>query len=222
MSQTRWLPLESNPEVMNKYLRQLGVKKDWEFVDVFTFDQEMLSLIPRPVVAVLLLFPLSEQSQGTAIGKEVEAPEVYFIKQSIGNACGTIGLIHALLNNADQLGFDKEKHLSKFLGDTKNLTPQERGKLLESDSAFEDVHEEVAKEGQTRVPSRHEKVDLHFVAFVHYGGTLYELDGRRNGPVSHGATTEETLLEDSIAVVKKFMERDPTNLNFTVVALAKA
>ena len=37
------------------------MKKDWEFVDVFTFEQEMLSLIPRPVVAVLLLFPLSVQ-----------------------------------------------------------------------------------------------------------------------------------------------------------------
>ena len=33
---------------------------------------------------------------------------MYFIRQSIGNACGTIGLIHALLNNANQLGFDSK------------------------------------------------------------------------------------------------------------------
>jgi hypothetical protein len=30
------------------------------------------------------------------------------------------------------------------------------------------------------------------------------------------------LLEDTAEVVKKFMARDPDNLNFTVVALAKA
>lgn len=31
--------------------------------------------------------------------------DVYFIKQTIGNACGTIGLIHAVANNKAQLEF---------------------------------------------------------------------------------------------------------------------
>jgi len=80
----------------------------------------------------------------------------------------------------------------------------------------------VAQEGQTEAPPRDARVDLHFVAFVHHNGVLYELDGRRDGPVRHGPTTEDTLLEDSAEVVKKFMQRDPDNLSFTVVALAKA
>jgi len=33
------------------------------------------------------------------------SPDVYFIKQTIGNACGTIGLIHAVANNQDRLEF---------------------------------------------------------------------------------------------------------------------
>lgn len=33
------------------------------------------------------------------------SPDVYFIKQTIGNACGTIGLIHALANNQAHLEF---------------------------------------------------------------------------------------------------------------------
>lgn len=33
------------------------------------------------------------------------SPDVYFIKQTIGNACGTIGLIHAVANNQAHLQF---------------------------------------------------------------------------------------------------------------------
>lgn len=33
------------------------------------------------------------------------SPDVYFIKQTIGNACGTIGLIHAVANNQQHLEF---------------------------------------------------------------------------------------------------------------------
>lgn len=33
------------------------------------------------------------------------SPDVYFIKQTIGNACGTIGLIHVVANNQKRLEF---------------------------------------------------------------------------------------------------------------------
>jgi len=218
----RWLPLESNPEVMNKYVQTLGINEQWQFVDVWGLDKELLEMIPRPICAVLLLFPISDKSESNHFGDVDPSSEVYFIKQTIGNACGTIGIIHALCNNDERLGFDREKHLSKFFGDTKDLSPEERGKHLEADAAFGEAHDEVAQEGQTQAPSRDEHVDLHFVAFIHHKGTLYELDGRQDGPVNHGPTTEDTLLEDTAEVVKKFMARDPDNLNFTVVALAKA
>lgn len=39
-------------------------------------------------------------------GQEV-SPKVYFMKQTIGNSCGTIGLIHAVANNQDKLEFGR-------------------------------------------------------------------------------------------------------------------
>lgn len=48
------------------------------------------------------------QETSESIGTEEPAEGVYFIKQTISNACGTIGLIHALCNNKDTLGFDRE------------------------------------------------------------------------------------------------------------------
>ncbi len=50
-------------------------------------------------------------------------------------------------------------------------------------------------------------------------GTLWELDGRRRGPVPHGPTSPDTLLQDSAAVIKEFIETS-NSLNFSLVALA--
>lgn len=60
----------------------------------------------------------------------------------------------------------------------------------------------------------------HFVAFVRKGGDLYELDGRKDFPINHGPTSEETFLQDAVKVVRQFMDRDKGELRFTVVALA--
>ncbi len=42
-----------------------------------------------------------EKKQAEHIEKEGQTvhPEVYFMKQFVGNACGTVGILHALLNN---------------------------------------------------------------------------------------------------------------------------
>jgi len=82
------------------------------------------------------------------------------------------------------------------------------------------AHETSAEEGQTRAPPRDAKVDLHFVTFVNVNGTLYELDGRKPAPMAHGSTSDDTLLKDAAAACKKFIEREPENLNFTALAIS--
>ena len=46
-----------------------------------------------------------------------------------------------------------------------------------------------------QAPSLEESVDYHFVAFVEKDGTLYDLDGRKPGPLNCGKTTKETFLK---------------------------
>ncbi|CAH1776593.1 unnamed protein product [Owenia fusiformis] len=221
MAAQRWLPLESNPDVMNKYVRNLGAPDDWSFCDVFGMDSDLLAMVPRPVAAVLFLYPIKENSEGDPNEKQDPGTSLYFIKQTIGNACGTIGLIHAFLNNTDSITLPDGAHLKELLSKSSSLTPEERAKLLEEDECIGSAHEESAKEGQTAAPSIDEKVKLHFVTFIHSDGTLYEMDGRKSAPVNHGPTTKDSLLEDTCTVVKGFMERDPDEVNFTLVALAK-
>lgn len=46
-------------------------------------------------------------------------------------------------------------------------------------------------------------------------------DGTKTSPINHGPTTADTILEDSVKVAKEFMARDPEEVRFTLVALAK-
>ncbi|KAM5180623.1 ubiquitin carboxyl-terminal hydrolase isozyme L3 [Mantella aurantiaca] len=229
MQSIRWLPLEANPDVMNQFLKQLGVGSSWQFVDVYGLDPELLSLVPKPVCAVLLLFPVTEKYEITRAeeeekikshGQDVDS-SVYFMKQTISNACGTIGLIHAVANNREKLIFENDSALQKFIAESLSFCPEERAKFLEKDESIRVTHESSAQEGQSEAPSLDDKVDLHFIAFIHLQGHLYELDGRKPFPVNHGQTTEDSLLEDAIDVCRKFMQRDPDELRFTVVAFSK-
>uniref|UniRef100_A0AAQ4QIP7 Ubiquitin carboxyl-terminal hydrolase n=1 Tax=Gasterosteus aculeatus aculeatus TaxID=481459 RepID=A0AAQ4QIP7_GASAC len=183
MDSPRWLPLESNPEVMTKFVNCLGMRPTWQFGDVYGLDPELLGMVPRPVCAVLLLFPVTDkyeafkqEEEEKLKGQQQEvSPDVYFIKQTIGNACGTIGLIHAVANNQAHLEFESDSPLKKFIEQTSKMTAAERAAFLEKDESIRVTHESSAQEGQTEAPSLDEKVNLHFIAFVNVGGQLYEL-----------------------------------------------
>ncbi|EFN89422.1 ubiquitin carboxyl-terminal hydrolase isozyme L3 [Harpegnathos saltator] len=220
-----WVPLESNPEVMTKFLHKLGVPKKWSVIDVYGLDPELLALVPKPVLSVILLYPVAIKNEKTEEEEEVakdksDTPDsVYHMKQCISNACGTIALVHSVANNLDVLQLD-DGFLKTFLDETKGLSSAERGDRLINAQGIIDIHMESAQEGQTEAPAEDMEVYHHFIAFVHKDGSLYELDGRKPSPINHGSTSPETLLEDAARVCKDYMARDPEEVRFTVVALA--
>jgi ubiquitin carboxyl-terminal hydrolase L3 len=59
-----------------------------------------------------------------------------------------------------------------------------------------------------------------YSALVCINDKLYELDGRKKGPIYHGPTTQGALLKDACKVIQKFMARDPEEVRFTITALA--
>lgn len=83
--------------------------------------------------------------------------------------------------------------------------------------------QEAAQQGATEAPPADADVDLHFVAFVPGSDNhLWQLDGRKAGPIDHGETTSESLLRDVAAVIKKNFVEKANSLNFSLVALAAA
>ena len=120
-----WLPLESNPEVFTAFARRIGVPAPWSFYDVFGLDPDLLALLPRPTVALILLFPCSpaiyqqrheeeiqtraEAAAGSLPPEQSEAQSAAFhLEQhaSFGNACGTIAAVHAITNSRDAMAQD--------------------------------------------------------------------------------------------------------------------
>ncbi|KYO45923.1 ubiquitin carboxyl-terminal hydrolase isozyme L1 isoform A [Alligator mississippiensis] len=216
-----WQPMEINPEVLSR----LGVAPGWRFVDVLGLEEDSLSSVPRPACALLLLFPLTEQHENfrkqqieNIKDKEVSS-KVYFVKQTVSNSCGTIGLIHAVANNQDKVMFNEGSALKKFLNETADLSAEERAKSLGTNKAIQEVHNAVAQEGQCRVD---DNVNFHFILFVNVDGNLYELDGRMPFPVNHGTSSDDLLLKDSANICRQFTEREKGEVRFSAVALCKS
>ncbi|KAI9334905.1 peptidase C12, ubiquitin carboxyl-terminal hydrolase [Obelidium mucronatum] len=218
-----WLPLESNPDVLNAALARLGVSGG-SFSDVWGLDAEALGFVAQPVLAVLLLFPVSVVEKATQEREKQDpvnatAPPL-FIKQTIANACGTIALLHAVLNNSRALTLAGASN--ELAARLRPLTPGERTAALEADDAVKTIHAASATEGQTEAPSADEDVDLHFIAFVESEGRVFELDGRKESPVDHGSTLELGFLQSAVQVIQnKFIALDPEGNNFTVIALSQ-
>ncbi|XP_034947387.1 ubiquitin carboxyl-terminal hydrolase [Chelonus insularis] len=221
------IPLESNPDVMTKFIHQLGVPLKWSIIDVYSLDPEVLAMVPKPVLALILLYPESEkvheynaelEAKIKAEGKEPPS-NVFHMQQCVSNACGTVALIHAVLNNLDQIEL-QDGLFKDFLEKAKDLSFTERGMLLvNTASDIMDTHEQLAQEGQTPVPPKNAPVYHHFVAFVEKDGFLYELDGQKSLPINHGPTTKDKLLENAARVCGQYMARDPDEVGFTTVAL---
>jgi len=231
----RWMPLEGNPEVLNKYIKNLGVKSsDFEFVEVIGFDEELLAFVPQPVCAVLVIFPITKEheehrlkeQQVTAQSPPDYSQAIYFLKQTVGNACGSIAVIHALANNLEKFQLDQHKPLAQFLETTKLMTPEQRAEHLQHALDMATANDTIAEEGESRVVDREERVNLHFVTFINVNNDLYELDGRQAHPIKHSLkenTDQSTdLLRQTKEIVMKLIASVGGDIRFSMMALAKA
>lgn len=229
-----WIPLESEPQVLSSWAKKAGLAtRQFEFCDVFGLDPDLLALVPKPVKAVLLVFPIADTIEGARKAEDARIvqeggqppvdPSLIFIKQTIPNACGTIALLHAILNT--DVTIAPKSALAKFQAECMEQTPEERGKLLEQTKIFADIHEQAAQGGQSAIPKNNE-TDLHYVVFVLAPAPetgeqrVIELDGRRPVPVDRGVCPPEGLLNAVAKIVKEKYIIFSSSLQFSMIALA--
>lgn len=223
-----WVPLEANPEVMEDFLQNLGFPPAAGLHDIYGLDEELLAMAPQPVLAVLLLFPEDDETQAarSEVAEKLQqqgqkvSDNVWFTFQTIGNACGTIALMHAVGNSTGRLRLAPGSFLDRFFRSTRAMQPQERARALEEDDELEAAHSSAAGRGDTTAPSTADPVPYHYLAFVCVDGDLYELDGCRPCPINHGPASQETLLKDAARAIRKFMEENPDTIHFNVIAMS--
>jgi len=198
------------------------------FCDVLGAEDWALDMVPAGATGVVFLFPIKDvteehkEAQAAEIiaNGQVVSENVYYMKQIVGNACGTVGLLHAMAN-APNAPIAEGSWLDRFYARTRGATAQSIGEALEADDEIEECHEEGANQGQSAQVELEEPVNTHFVALSVVDGHLYELDGRKQFAINHGPCESDELLRKSVLeVVRSFMDRDPEELRFTILALA--
>jgi ubiquitin carboxyl-terminal hydrolase L3 len=120
--------------------------------------------------------------------------------------------------------------LHKLIKDAIPLAPAERAELLYNSQALESAHHSAATQGDSAAPDAEDNIDLHYVCFVKDDkSNLWELDGRRKGPLNRGelGDDEDVLSEKALELgVKKFLAREEAagggELRFSVIALAQS
>jgi ubiquitin carboxyl-terminal hydrolase L3 len=241
---------------MSSLVHNLGLSKALSFHDVFSIDDpDLLAFVPRPASALLLVFPVSrayemfrmqeDEKKSEYQGKGAEEPVLWY-KQTIRNACGLIGLLHAV-SNGNSRGFigmdgcarrvhkanadsktEQGSDLEKLVTDATPLEPIERADLLYNSQSLERAHQSAAVEGQSTAPNAEDNIDLHYVCFVKdERNNLWEMDGRRKGPLDRGplGPDDDVLSEKALELgVRKFLKREEEagggELRFSLITLA--
>jgi ubiquitin carboxyl-terminal hydrolase L3 len=224
---------------MSTLLHTLGLSPTLSFHDVYSIsDPDLLSFVPRPAHALLLVFPVSQTYETFRHQEDASKPdyaasgkdeEVLWYKQTIGNACGLIGLLHAVSNGKAREFVTPGSELEGFIQAATPLAPGERARLIEESEVLERAHAEAARGGDTVAPAVGEDVDLHYVCFVESKGSLWEMDGRRKGPIKRGelGEGEDVLSEKALELgVKAFLKREEEkgggDLRFSLITLAES
>lgn len=224
---------------MNALKKKLGLSDELEFYDVYSLDEpELLAHIPRPAHALLVIIPptkawdeerkAEDESKEDYAGHGEDEPVIWF-KQTIGHACGSIGLLHSAINGPASKFILPGSVLETIRREAIPLKTNERAQMLYDSQPFEDAHISVQNMGDTTPPD--EDYDVHpghFVSFVKTDdGHLWELEGARNGPIDRGVLAEDEdilspkALEMSLKRVMKLVQNSGVeDLRFSCTALA--
>ncbi|OGE48988.1 hypothetical protein PENARI_c024G01601 [Penicillium arizonense] len=166
---------------------------------------DMLSHIPRPVSALILLAdtPIYIATRSAVeptiplyTGSGPDEP-ILWMKQTIGHACGLMAVLHVVLN------LDSGKHvtgseLHALVKKAVELEPTERAELLYQSKFLEEAHMDAASQGCSIVPSPRDDCGFHFVAFVQKDRKVWELNGGMNGPLLRGELEGDLLSEKGL------------------------
>ncbi|KAH8901367.1 cysteine proteinase, partial [Thozetella sp. PMI_491] len=230
-------PLENNPVAMTSLANRLGLSESLMFEDVYSIDDpDLLGAVPRPCYGLILVFPINEAYEQFRVEEDNlfedyhdfgENEEVIWFKQTIGTACGMIALLHCLANGDSPSFIRSGSDLEHLLNQIKSLEPIARANALCDCDALEEANELAAVEGESSVVPANTPMDLHFVCFVKSRtNRLWELDGRRKGPINRGdlKPEEDGLSQRALEFgVRAFLtrehERGSGDMRFSLVAL---
>ena len=92
------VPLEANPDIFNPFALTHGLDTSQLcFHDLLGFDDELIALVPKPIRAIILLYPGVEKTmhRKQTVQGTVDRQRLVHIRQRVGNVCGFMARLHA-------------------------------------------------------------------------------------------------------------------------------
>jgi ubiquitin carboxyl-terminal hydrolase L5 len=233
-----WTTIESDPAVFTSLIQQIGVKgvqveELWDLSNLEALNRRF------HLHGLIFLFKYRTDLDTTsALAVEnVDAPEsLFFASQVITNACATQAILGVLLN-VETFGNDvegeggeggREQTIGETLEELKQFTadfpPELKGLALSNSEKIRAAHnafarpEPIVEEGK-RAAKNGDEV-YHFVAFVHHGGRVWELDGLKPKPVAYGECSKENWHEVAVPAIQERIQKYASDeISFNLLAM---
>jgi ubiquitin carboxyl-terminal hydrolase L5 len=190
-----WCLLESDPGVFSELLVAFGTP-DAQVEELISLDDDSLAALGE-VHGLLFLFKWdgsrksssSSSSSSSSTSTAASPSDVFFARQIVNNACGTLALLHILLNRTPSelpLG----PALNDFHAFVGGMDAETAGSCLGSFDPVRLAHNAFARPEpfvvEEKVATKDDDV-FHFIAYSPINGAVYELDGLAPAPVNLGA-----------------------------------
>ena len=221
-SEPSWHLLESDPGVFSELLDALGVK-NVDVEELWSVDDLILKNEENTCGVVFLFKWQGQRSRSTPAQLPTSNEKVVFIKQVVENACGTIALLHVLLNRE---GVEIGETLEGLKGFITDMDGETAGSCLATHEGVRMAHNSFVRPEAFSIEddSRASKSEdaFHFVAYVPKNGIVYELDGLSKGPVIVGESGSNWLTTAQVALQQRISEYSQLEIRFNLLVVQKS
>ena len=214
-----WCTIESDPGVFTELIKNIGVKGVQ--VDEI-IDLEILENDTEPVYGLIFLFKYMQNSGYKPNVLSHWDPDLFFAKQEVQNACATQAILGILLNNEDKLDIGQTlKELKSF---TMEMDPTLRGLAISNSEKIKIEHNKFSHPEPfifTKTKAEDGDDVFHFVSYIHFKNSIYEIDGLRSGPIliEENVKNEEWIKKVKPSIINRINLYEQNEIKFNLLAL---
>lgn len=216
---SEWCTIESDPGVFSELIKNIGVKGVQ--VDEI-IDMDTLELDNEPVYGLIFLFKYMQKNEYKPNVLTTWDNDLFFAKQEVQNACATQAILGILLNNTDKL--DIGPTLTELKTFTDGMDPATRGLAISNSEKIRIEHNKFAHPEPfvfTKKIAKDGDDVFHFVAYIHFKDSIYEIDGLQKGPIliEKGVKNEEWIKKVKPSIQNRINLYSQSEIKFNLLAL---
>ena len=171
-----WFPIEKSPEVFTQLINNLGVK-GVHVEEILSFDS--LENSNNPIYGLIFISKYIKNIIETPNIISNYDKDLFFSKQLLENQNATQALLSIILNNEDKIEIGQ--NLKEIKLNMNGMDYIKKGIFLSNCEILKKEHNKF-KILESNLNDEDSDI-YHFVTFIHFKNSIYEIDGLREGPI---------------------------------------